>query len=573
MSVRPEFAVCLLLLATTGTIFWKVIGYEFIVYDTHGYILGNSMVRQGLTWNGVAWAFSTFYMSNWHPVTWISHMFDVQLFGLNAGGHHLVNLILHGANTLLLFTTLRMMTRALWASALVAVLFAVHPLHVESVAWIAERKDCLSAFFFFSAIRFYAAYVRHLSFSSYLLALIFFGFGLMAKPMVVTFPFVLLLLDYWPMNRYVKFPLIANAPATLQLCSTRSLIMEKVPFFILMLVSCFITFLAQQKGGSVGGFEQFPFWMRLVNALTAYGGYCLKLFLPMNLSVFYPYPEHVSIFKIVAAGLLLGILTVLSVYSCRRRPWFIVGWFWFLGTLVPVIGIVQVGSQAMADRYTYLPAIGIFIVISWFACEMAEKSCRHKQIVQLVVLGAMVVLAVITSYQLNVWRSSVTLFSHTLKITGTHPLVNYYLGTALAEQGEYDLALHHYRQSLKVDSGNELAHLNIGIVYQQRGQLDKAKEHYLRALDANPLSWKAHHNLGLNLVAAGDVTAAIEQYLIALKLVPESAKVHNSLAVALISVGDIQGAVDHLEQALRLNPGYKSAQRNLKKLKGNYVSK
>jgi tetratricopeptide (TPR) repeat protein len=564
--IRPEFTVCILLIVITCSIFWKVIGHEFIIYDTPGYILNNPMVKQGLSWKGVGWAFTTFYMSNWHPVTWMSHMLDVQLFGLNAGWHHMVNLILHVINTLILFTTLRMMTRALWASAFVAVLFAIHPLHIESVAWVAERKDCLSTLFCLLAIRYFVGYVHRNSFTCYLLSLMSFSLGLMAKPMVVTLPFLLLLLDYWPMNRYAAYPLITNAKISVHSKPMRLLVMEKIPFFILATVSCIITFLAQQKGGSVGGIEQFPFWMRLANALTSYIDYCMKMIIPLELAVLYPYPVQFPLFKTFAAGLLLGFLSVIAVMKIRCRPWFSVGWFWYLGTMVPVIGIVQVGNQAMADRYTYIPSIGLFIMCAWWAFEIAEKSYRLRNIVWVTALTAVLVLATIASHQLNNWRNSVALFSHTLMVTDSHPLVNYFLGAALAESGKYDSAQYHYKKALKMNPGDELSHLNIGIIYQRRGKFKEAAGHYLKALYINPESWKAHHNLGLNLMAEENVDTAIEHFLKALKIAPESARAHNSLAVALIQTGDVKGAINHLEQALRLDPEYQSARQNLEKI-------
>jgi len=564
--VSKAFLIALLLALLTIALYWKVSGHEFMIYDTYDYIHHNPMVKQGLSLQGTAWAFTTFYMSNWHPITWLAHMLDVQLFGLNAAGHHLVNLLVHVLSTLILFGFLNRTTRALWASAFVAMLFAIHPLHIESVAWVAERKDCLSALFGLLALWYFSRYVRRRSILCYLAALVAFSLSLMAKPMLVTLPFLLLLLDYWPMNRYAARSSAGRPGNGDTAKSVRFLVWEKVPFFLLTTAACIVAFLAQQKGGSMGGMDQFPLEMRLANALISYSEYCLKTIVPVRLSVFYPYPADIPVLKTLAAGAFVAGLSVMALISIRRRPWFVVGWFWYLGTLVPVIGIVQIGSQAMADRYTYLPSIGLFIMCAWWGREIAGHSRRLQTLVTVAALAITLSLAAVTHRHLDTWRNSVTLFSQARAVAGDNPLINYFLGAALAEQGQDARAFHYYRKALALNPEDELTHLNIGVLLQRRGRFAEAAGHYAKALQINPRSWQAHHNLGLNRMATGQIPAAINHYLAALALAPESATVHNSLAVAYIRTGAVPQAIWHLERAVSLDPAYRSARRNLDRL-------
>jgi len=565
-GIHPDFAVCVLLTILTGSAFWKITGFEFVNYDTYDYIRNNPMVTRGVSWEGIAWAFTTFHMSNWHPVSWLSHMLDVELFGLHPGGHHLMNLILHVGNTLLIYSTLRAMARGMGFSVLVAVFFAVHPIHVESVAWVAERKDCLSTLFGLLAIWFYVGYVQRRDAARYAVSLICFALGLMAKPMVVTLPFVLLLLDYWPLGRFATQASGYNDGLPDAGEPLRRLIVEKVPFFMLTTAACIVTYLAQQQGGSVASLVYLPLAVRLLNVLAAYLDYVLKMIVPLGLAVFYPFPTAIPLLKVFSAALLITCLSLMAVLKRRRYPWFPVGWFWFLGTLVPVIGIVQVGNQAMADRYMYLPSIGFFIVVVGWGTEVARRFERLRPIFLAVAVAAILTLTATTSYQLAVWRDSVSLFSHTLKITGDHPLVNYYLGAALADQGRQDAAMKQYMRVLAVDSTSELANLNMGVLYQRQGKHARAAEHYRQALATNPFSWKAHHNLGLAYMAASDTSGAMDHYHKALEIAPRAARVHNSLAVALLHVGNKTGAVHHLQKALAIDPGYLSARKNMEKI-------
>jgi hypothetical protein len=368
-SKRLNLSICLFLTVASISTFWQVLYHEFVDYDDFQYVVENIHVRSGVTWEGIVWAFTATHMSNWHPLTWLSHMMDCQIYGMKAGMHHLTNLLIHVANTLLLFVILKRMTRALWRSAFVAALFALHPLHVESVAWIAERKDVLSTLFWVLTMLTYVRYVERPGLVRYVLVLLSFALGLMAKPMLVTLPFVLLLLDYWPLQRVRMgqsragdMPRI-NRSETIgdQKVVVFRLIWEKAPFFLLAAASGTVTFLAQQSGGSVRSLDLLPIQIRLANALVAYIAYIGKMIWPFKLAVFYPHAGMPPAWHVVGAGLLLACVSVMVIRAAQRSPYAIAGWLWYLGTLVPVIGLVQVASLSMADRYTYVPLIGLFM--------------------------------------------------------------------------------------------------------------------------------------------------------------------------------------------------------------------
>ncbi|MFC1515633.1 tetratricopeptide repeat protein [Thermodesulfobacteriota bacterium] len=549
--------------ATTFFVYQHVQNLDF-VFDDHQYITENRLVHGPVTLNSILWAFTTTHDGNWHPLTWLSHMLDCQLFGLNPGRHHLVNLLFHIANTLLLFSVFEKMTGDFRKSAFVAALFALHPLHVESVAWVAERKDVLSMFFGLLTLRGYVRWVEHPGVSRYLTVLLFFTLGLMAKPMLVTLPFVLLLLDYWPLHRFRTKP--SNNPETgHQRAVLSGLIREKIPLFILTSISAVLTFMAEKKGGSMSALDAIPLKSRMANALISYVNYIIKTVWPAKMTVLYPLQETFPWWKVAGACVVLITVTFLAIKSIKRHPFFTVGWCWYLGTLVPVIGLVQVGVQSMADRYTYIPLVGIFIIIAWGAPELVAQ-WRYRKI-WLATLASVIlaILMVSTWKQVRYWENSITLFEHALKITSNSYVPHYNLGHALAKQGRTSEAIEHYLQALRLKPDYVKAHNNLGNVLARQGRTSEAIEHYLQALRIKPDQAKAHYNLGATFDKQGRISEAIEHYLQALRIKPDYVKAHNNLGVALFRKGNITGAIAHFREALRINPDHIHAKNNLEK--------
>lgn len=565
------FIVVLFLTITTVTAFWQVRNYEFVILDDDKYVTENSHVRDGLTWEGFVWAFTTMHANFWHPLTWISHMLDCELYGLDSGGHHFTNLLIHLANTLLLFLVLERMTGALWPSAFVAAMFALHPLHVESVAWVAERKDVLSTFFFVLTIGCYVRYVERPGINRYLLVLLSFALGLMAKPMLVTLPFVLLLLDYWPLGRFKFGQPSGNSSAQAQKSdrpnnhrsSFLRLVVEKSPFFVLAAVSCIVAFLAQEHGGALRALNLFPIEVRIANAVIAYSGYIGKTIWPLHLAVFYPHPGMLPLWQVIGAGLFLVSTSVLVIRAAHSFAYLTVGWLWYLGTLVPVIGLVQVGDHAMADRYTYVPLIGLFIMITWGSCDIS-KIWRYRRIVLPISMGALLCASMIrTGFQLRYWQNSTTLFEHALDVTADNTLAHTNLGVILAGQGKLDEAVSHYSQALRINPDHLEARINMGAALAAQDKLDEAVAHYSHALHIKPDFAGAHYNLGNALVAQGRLTEAITHFHEALRIKPNDAEVHNNLGIVLAKQGKAEKAITHFHEALRITPGYTLARKNL----------
>jgi tetratricopeptide (TPR) repeat protein len=502
--------------------------YEFTNYDDIGYVTGNDHVKSGLTLKGLIWSFQTTAFYNWHPLTWISHMADVELYGMFAGGHHLTNVFFHIANALLLFFLLRSMTDTLWRSAIVAALFALHPLHVESVAWVAERKDVLSTFFGMLSLISYVRYTQQQSRSGYALALLFFILGLMVKPMLVTLPFLLLLLDYWPLGRLNFGKRLRRQPAD-GVSAVYFLLLEKAPFFLFTAASCVVTYYAQQSGGAMVPFDVYPLSIRAANAVVAYVGYIGRMLWPVQLAVFYPYPESFALWKVVAAAAVLSGISIGVMMQVKQRPYLAVGWFWYFGTLVPVIGLVQVGGQAMADRYTYVTLIGLFIMIVWSAAEIFGRGSVKRFIVTMTAVVLMLALSVVSHLQVAHWANSISLFSHALKVT----------------------------------RNNYLAHLNLGKALHDAGQELQAYQHYADALQIHPNLPQAHLNFGSGLLAQGKIGEAMEHFYQALQLDPDLAEAHNNLGLALVRIGNIEDSIHHFRRALKTNPKFKNAMINL----------
>ncbi len=587
-SFRGDACICVLLAVVTLALYWPVAGFEFNNYDDAQYITQNPRVQSGLTAQNIRWAFTTGHASNWHPLTWLSHMLDCQLFGLNSGGPHLVNALFHIANTLLLFGLLRRLTGAVWRSAFVAALFALHPMHVESVAWVAERKDVLSAFFGLLTLLVWCSYVRTPFWPRYALALFLFTLGLMSKPMLVTLPLLMLLLDFWPLRRaQTDKPLHGFVP----------LVIEKLPFFALALVSCVITFLVQKAGGAVMRGDMISPGKRVANAVVSYVRYLGKLLWPQNMAVVYPYPAHIPGWQIAGAALLLAAITIVAVCSAPRWPWLIVGWLWFVISLVPVIGLVQVGVQSMADRYTYLPAIGFFLMLTWTTAEAFAAWPFAKPVLAAIAAAVLAACFVVSSHQLQYWRTSFALFSHALELNPNNAVAHCNLGQAFAAVGKPAEARAHYARALEIDPsyisamvrmssyynlhGNySLAvdclepalqvrpddpqlHYNLALALSGEGKTDRAVAEYRATLALDPRHDKALVNLGATLAQQGGLTNAITLYQRAIEIAPQNPYAHNALGGALESLNNPDAAITEYSKAVALQPDFLVARNNL----------
>jgi tetratricopeptide (TPR) repeat protein len=533
-------------------VYAQVIHYDFTNFDDTAYVTGNNQVKSGLTRQGFTWSLLSTHSANWHPLTWLSHMADVEFYGLNAGGHHLTNVLFHMANTLLLFILLRRMTGMLWCSLFVAALFALHPLHVESVAWVAERKDLLSTFFGMLALMGYVRYTRQRSRSAYGLALLCFMLALMAKPMWVTLPFVLLLLDYWPLGR-IKFSSAFRLQSSDQTSSVFSLLFEKIPFFILTAASCVMTYYAQQSGGAVVPFELYPLGLRISNAIAAYVAYIGKMFWPAQLAVFYPYAYAVVFWQVAAAAAILLGISIWVLVQIRQRPYLAVGWFWYFGTLVPVIGLVQVGGQAMADRYTYIPLTGLFIMIAWGAAEIFERWRVKRIFAVLTTVILMLTLSIVSHMQVGHWANSITIFEHAIAVTGGSWVAHNNLGKALTDLGSDTEAFHHYSDALRYNPNSAHIHLNFGSALLARGKIDEAVDHFDQALKLDPDFAEAYNNLGLAHVRRGHIEDAVYFFRIALQKNPYHANANQNLKLAISIQEKINRTVRRMRQSLNID--------------------
>ncbi len=524
---QKKLLVVLLLCALTAIAYWPLARSGFVDYDDTDYVTENLKIQDGLTASGVAWAFTTSHAANWHPVTWLSHMLDIQVYDLHPLGHHLTSLAFHVLNSALLFLLLSLMTGAFWRSAFVAALFALHPAHVESVAWVAERKDVLSTFFGLLAIWSYARYAMATPPASrkklfYVLSLLLFALGLMSKPMLVTLPFVLLLLDFWPLGRIHTPPISSKTLAPL--------LIEKIPFLLLTVASSIVTFLVQHAGGATVSTAQLPLAARGANVLVSYIRYLGELFWPTNLAVFYPRPTEWPVWQIAGSASLLAVLTALALRAALSRRYLTVGWFWFLGTLVPVIGLVQVGDQSIADRYTYIPSIGIFIAGAWGAEEIARRHASFKVPFS---AGAICVLAgflFLTQRQAQVWTSTETLFRHAVEVTADNFMAEEALASALSNEGKLDEAGQHCLAALQIRPDFPEATTTYAVVLTRQGRATEALARLGELLRRNPQDASAHFALAQACAIAGDVPEAIKQYYAGLHLTPENADALNNLA-------------------------------------------
>ncbi len=576
--------VCVVLLLLVIVVFAQTAYFQFVNFDDQMYVLENQHVRQGLSSSALRWAFTSLDAHNWHPLTWLSHMLDWQLYGLDyPGGHHAANVMLHVAVVILLFLVLWRMTDRLWPSAVVAAVFAIHPLRVESVAWISERKDVLSALFFMLTLAAYLGYTRRpFSLVRYLAVVLLFALGLMAKPMIVTLPCVLLLLDYWPLGRWDTRP-------------RWRLVVEKLPLFALSVASCVVTSIAQRTAAA--SLEVIGPASRIANALVAYATYVGQLVYPVGLAAFYPHPgDGIPAWKAIVATVVLAAITLGAVVWRRRFPYWFVGWFWYVGMLVPVIGLVQVGAHAMADRYTYLPGIGLLVALVWGAAQAVVSWPDRRVLCGVASALALMVLTACAWQQTSYWRDSETLWTRTLACTSHNPLAltnfgnylkehghtdrafalweeaiaayptlpeaNNSLGMALAEQGKWDAAIEHYKMALLGKPGYANALANLGNAMLERGDFDAAIAYFREALHNNPEFADAHNALGNALLRHGDVDAAIAEYRAAIAIRPELAQGHYNLGMALAKRGDLNAAIACYQKALQVDPGHVESQNN-----------
>lgn len=558
---KRDMLIAVALAVITLVVYGQVINHQFISLDDDLYISNNPIVLKGLTVEGIKWAFTTFHASNWHPLTWLSHMLDIQLFGLVAGRHLFVNVLLHIFNTVLVYFVFRRMTKAQWQSAMIAALFALHPLHVESVAWAAERKDVLSTFLGLLALLAYVRYISSVSWKRFALVVIAMALGLMAKPMLVTLPFVLLLLDFWPLNRLQWKP-SDGIPGLLK--SSLPLIREKLPLFVLTAISMVTTYLAQSRGGAVRALADEPLSIRLANALVSYAKYFILTFVPNKLGVYYPFSEtNLPAWQVIGAFVLLLTITIIAIRQINVRPFLIVGWLWFLGTLVPVIGIVQVGGQAMADRYHYLPSIGLFCALVFGAADFVKvKRLSHTAVatastVLLVIFGAL------TWMQIGLWRDSTILFSHTLSVTSDNLVMEYNLGHVLGTQGKYDESIKHFGEAIRINPNYYDALFNMGMTLSYQNKFAEAIDYYDQALKVEPNAAKAYREKALALAKQGKLNDALPQFNRARELAPDDADVYTNLGLLFIHQNKPQQAIEQLNEALRLNPNSAEAHNNM----------
>jgi protein O-mannosyl-transferase len=553
---------CLVLALGTLALYSPVAGFSFIDFDDDEYVWNNPVTSAGLTWQGFVWAFNGIHVGNWHPLSWLSHELDCQLFGLHAGAHHLVNAAFHIANTLLLFALLRGLTGAAWRSVFVAALFAWHPLHVESVAWVAERKDVLSTFFWLLALMAYVRYVENSKLKTknsklfYALALLATAAALLSKPMAVTLPFTLLLLDLWPLQRFS----ISN----FQLPILFKLVIEKIPFFLLSLALCAVTFLAQHGAGAVSGVA---LSIRLTNVPVAYLRYLEKTFWPQDLSIIYPYVYHWPAVLVAGAVISLALVSALAVLLLRGESrWLAFGWFWFLGTLVPVIGFIQVGAQAMADRYFYIPSIGLFIALVWGAAEFCQHRPNGKFILTFLGGTALIGCVLATSLQISVWQNSKTLFLHALGAMQNNYVADNALGKAFEREGDAARALVLYREAVRIEPRYPISQYNLGLALIGFGLKDEALEHLAAAAHYDPRNADAQFNLGVFFAQNGRPADAANCFEAAIAVRPEFAPAHARLGEILAKLGKYPEAAAQFREALRWQPDLPQVKQELAEL-------
>ena len=556
VSRMKNVIISMLLTIAVLVVFWQVQSHEFVNYDDDIYVTSNEYIQGGLTLKGIIWAFSTARASNWHPMTWLSLMLDREMYGLWPGGYHWTNVMLHGVSTILLFLLLHVMTGAIWRSCFVAVLFAIHPLHVESVAWIAERKDVLSTLFWMLTLLSYVHYVKRPGLKRYLVVCLLCALGLFSKPMVVTLPCVLLLLDYWPLRR-IEFGRQKRGITALHL------LIEKIPLLGMSAGISVATLLAQKSGNSVMPFDTLSLAVRVANALVSYVRYIGKALWPSDLAVLYPHPGMWPLWIVIISATLLFVITAVFIRAAERYPYGIVGWLWYLGTLVPVIGIIQVGSQAMADRYTYIPLTGIFVIIVWGMHDILRKWPAARTAVTGCGVLIIAILMIVSRTQVGYWKSGIELFGHTTEITQNNHVAHNNYGNALARKGMKKRAEKEYRTAIRIRPSYAQAYNNLGNVLKMEGQYDKAVEEYNRALSIRPEYIEALFNMGSLLMARGRYEEAIDYYSKVLTIKPDHAAAFNNIGIVNVKRGKLEEAIANFRSALSINPEYRVAENNL----------
>ena len=604
---KQILAIYLFLAVITVSAFRQVVNHEFVYYDDGEYVTENRHIHKGVTIEGLRWAFTTRHAANWHPLTWISHMLDIQVFGLKPQGHHLTNLLFHTANVLLFFFVLHRMTKRLWQSAFVAALFALHPLHVESVAWVAERKDVLSTFFWMLTLVAYSYYAKRPNFKNCLVVIVLFALGLMAKPMLVTLPFVLLLLDYWPLDRFggssfkcgelnqqpaktvqairkgevipvpvhkkkakagkgmpIETRVEMEEPAKLKFewASARSLVLEKIPLFILTALSCVVTYIAQKEAGAVASIEVYTPDIRIANAFVSYFLYIVKTIWPDNLDVFYPHPGLLPLWQALGAAVFLAAITYAVVRAAKRFSYLPVGWLWFIGTLVPTIGIVQVGSQAMADRYMYIPSIGLFIMAAWGIPEFYKKRRYGREIVATSSALCLLCAFILTRTQVGYWRNSMALFDHALSITKNNVPIYSNRGNAFLLLGDRTRAIEDFNRAIEINPQFAAAYNGRGLAYNSMGDFTRALEDFDRAVKINPRFAAAYNGRGLAYSRMGNFSRALEDFDRAVEIDPSSAELYNNRGLAYCRMGKYSRAIEDFDRAIQVNSNMEAAYDN-----------
>ena len=573
-NLNTSFLAGALLFSIVIAVFSPVTHHEFINYDDHIYITENPIVCKGLTLEGLVWAFTDTSTASWYPLTWLSHMLDCQIFGLNPGGHHLVSLLIHAINSLLLFYLFRRLTNRLMPSLFLALIFALHPMHVEPVAWASSRKDLLSAFFWIITMWSYTSYASKGGIARYLLVLIFFLLGFMSKPMLVTIPFILLLMDYWPLhridfgqsNRYSCLPVKITVPPKSENNVYIKLISEKIPFFIISLAMIFLSYLAQKKYGAVADFDTLPMFARITNIIVSYVSYIYKFIIPVKLSVHYPLYLPLPVWKVFISLIILVIISSVSIFYFRRRPYLFFGWFWFLITLVPVIGFIQLGNQSMADRYSYIPLIGLSTIVSFHIYHISENFSK-RYLLGLITLILIFPMVILTAAQLQFWQNGVTLFEHAVELDKNNLKAHNNLGHALAVKGRHEEAISHFKKALGNNKIKRELQYNIAKAYQSLGEYDKAIQHYKSSLAIDPDYIDASLNLGTVYYHLKDYDNAVYYFMNVLRINPGHAGAHNNLGVALLNQNKTEKAIYHFNMAIKSDPKNEMARKNLIKAK------
>ena len=550
---RNQILICIALIVVTLISFWNVLNSDFVKYDDNLYVTENPHVQNGINPESVRWALTTGYEAMWQPLTWLSYMLDYQMHGLNPYNFHLTNLLFHIVNVLLLFLLLKRMTGSLWRSAFVAAIFAVHPLRVESVAWVAERKDVLSGFFWLTTMWAYIWYIKKPGVKRYLVVAISYMFGLMSKPMLVTLPFVLFLMDYWPLCRIKLDETHLKIRQT-----TYKLATEKIPLILMAIASSVITLVVQSNVGAINTLKT-PITQRIANAFVSYIVYLKKMIWPNDLAVLYPHPQNtLPVWQVIISALLLMLITIIILRKAKRVPFAAVGWFWYLITLVPVIGILQTGIHAYADRFTYIPLIGISIIIAWGVPELIKRFTLNFKYLAVVGLILIISLAFVTRTQVSYWKDSITLFEHALAVTQNNYMMHYNLATTLEDNGDFDKAIYHYNNTIEINPSHLDARNNMGSILASQGKKEEAMNQFNKIISIDPKFYKAYYNIGLVMVLDKNINDATKYFKKALQMNPKYPPAHNNLVVILYQQGKYAQAWEQVriahKQGIVLDP-------------------